>query len=158
MRKHSVWSTWGRKCLFTIRNIPIFLSTCNFSDVYDWIGKRLPQTWSTSFEWILVSHSLAMKKESQTAPPEWPRWGQKKMLTWLFHSIPKTKVMHIRCQDAVSSITRQEEKDVCKYICSNEGCDHCFLNLWGLKIHESRYNYRNHFEMDHILGCKGPIT
>ena len=73
-------------------------------------------------------------------------------------SIPKTKVMHVRRQDAVSTMTQQEAKDACKYVCSNEGCDHCFLNLRGLKIHEARCKFRDHFEVDRILGCKGPVT
>ena len=42
-------------------------------------------------------------------------------------------------------------------VTSNIGCDHCFLNLRDLKIHEVRSQYHNHFEVDHMyLGLQGP--
>ena len=50
-----------------------------------------------------------------------------------------------------------EAKDACKFTYKHIGCDHCFANIRGLKIHESKCPCRYHFVVESILDCKGPV-
>ena len=59
-------------------------------------------------------------------------------------SIPKTKVMHVRQQDAVSPMTDQEENNACKFICKHPGCDKA-LREAGASV-KTRRMYRAIYE------------
>ena len=71
-------------------------------------------------------------------------------------SLPKTKVLHVCEQETVSKTSVEEASKICKYVCDNEGCNHVFHSLKGLKIHKSKCSHHNTFEVEKILDCKGP--
>ena len=73
-------------------------------------------------------------------------------------SVPKTKVLHVRRQDSVSSTTSDEAKKVCKHICPHLNCGHRFLTKRGAMIHAGRCKWANEFVVERILDCEGVPT
>ena len=73
-------------------------------------------------------------------------------------SLPKTKVLHVRRQDPITSTTNNEAIAQCKYECPNLGCSFVFASQKGLNIHKSKCAWSDEFEVDKIVGHKGPTT
>ena len=70
----------------------------------------------------------------------------------------KTEVIHIRRQDKVSPLTKEEAKGVCKFVCPHLNCGFQFRSKAGMKIHAGTCEWANEFEVDHITGHRGPVT
>ena len=45
----------------------------------------------------------------------------------------------------------------CKHVCPHVGCGYRFLTKHGMQIHAVRCVWKNEFEMERILDCKGEI-
>ena len=75
----------------------------------------------------------------------------------MYLNADKTKVMHIRRQDEVSPLTKEEAKDVCKFTCPHINCGFKFLTKNGMKIHAGRCEWKNEYEVDHICNHRGPL-
>ena len=73
-------------------------------------------------------------------------------------NVDKTKTLHVRTQDAISKTTSEEVNDVCAYTCPHLQCGHKFLNAKGMKIHASKYKWKNEFKVQKIMGIRGNIT
>ena len=72
-------------------------------------------------------------------------------------NVDKTKVMAVCKQDKVTPTTKDEAKEVCKFVCSNAGCKRVFFNLHGLKCHEGKCKHKDDFVVDRILNVRGAI-
>ena len=53
-------------------------------------------------------------------------------------SVTKTKVLHVRRQDAVSATTSDGAKKICKYICPHLNFGFRFFSKRGAKIHAGK--------------------
>ena len=73
-------------------------------------------------------------------------------------SLPKTKVLHVRDQDPITATTTEEAISQCKHECPNIGCSSVFASKKGLNIHKSKCEWTNEYEVEKIVGHKGPIT
>ena len=71
--------------------------------------------------------------------------------------ITKTKVLHVRPQDPVSDTTCSEATKACKYVCPHLNCGFRFFTKRGMLIHAGRCEWRNEFEVENIIACKGPV-
>ena len=69
----------------------------------------------------------------------------------------KTKALHVRSQNKVSKTTCAEASKLCKHVCPHVGCGYRFLTKRGMQIHAGRCTWKNEFEMEGILDCKGGI-
>ena len=72
--------------------------------------------------------------------------------------VTKTKVLHVRRQDAVSATTSEEAEKICKHICPHLNCGFRFFSKRGANIHAGKCKWRNEFEVEKILDCEGPPT
>ena len=72
-------------------------------------------------------------------------------------SIKKTKVLHVRAQDETTPTTTQEAEKACKYTCPHLHCGFKFLTRRGMLVHAGRCEWKDEFEIDGILDCKGDI-
>ena len=70
----------------------------------------------------------------------------------------KTKTLYVRAQDPISETTNEESNKICKFTCRHLHCGHKFLTKSGLLIHENKCDWRNEFEIENILACKGPVV
>ena len=73
-------------------------------------------------------------------------------------SLPKTKVLHVREQDPITDTTNAEAISQCKFECPNIGCSFVFASKTGLNIHKAKCEWANEFEVNKIVGHKGPLT
>ena len=72
-------------------------------------------------------------------------------------SIAKTEVMHVCPQGKTTITTAEEAKKVCKFKCTNIGCNKVFKNLHGMKCHAGRCRWRDFYHIDKILAVRGAI-
>ena len=70
----------------------------------------------------------------------------------------KTEVMNIRNQDEVTPLLKEEALDACKFICPHLNCGFKFFTKAGMKIHAGTCDWKEEFEVDHILDHRGPVT
>ena len=70
-------------------------------------------------------------------------------------SIDKTEVMHVCPQGKVSATTSAEAKKVCKFKCTNVGCDRVFRNSHGMKCHRGKCRWRDYYHLEKILEARG---
>ena len=70
--------------------------------------------------------------------------------------IEKTKVLHVRPQDPVSDTTSDEALKICKFKCPHLNCGFKFHTKRGMQIHAGRCEWRNEFEVERLIACKGP--
>lgn len=70
-------------------------------------------------------------------------------------SVPKTNVIHVRCQGKCTPVTPEEAKKKAKLKCPHIGCNHVFHNVHGLKIHMGRCERRDLFITEKILDVSG---
>ena len=73
-------------------------------------------------------------------------------------NIPKTKSLHVRCQEEVSKTTGDEARARCKFKCPHPDCDHVFFSKRGLNVHAGKCQWKNEFVVERILDHKGNIT
>ena len=71
--------------------------------------------------------------------------------------IRKTKVLHVRSQDPVSETTKEEASAVSKFVCPHLNCGFRFFTKRGMLAHAGRCEWRNEFEVERILACRGPM-
>ena len=70
-------------------------------------------------------------------------------------SIAKTEVMHVCPQGKTSVTTIEEAKKVCKFKCTNIGCNRVFRNAHGLKCHAGKCRWRGFYHIEKILAVRG---
>ena len=70
-------------------------------------------------------------------------------------SIPKTKVLHVRAQDAVSRTTNREAEAACKYTCPHVNCGYKFKTKHGMRVHAGKCKHKNVFVVERLLGHEG---
>jgi len=73
-------------------------------------------------------------------------------------SLPKTKVLHVRKQDPITTTTIDEAIAQCKFECPHIGCSFVFASQKGLNIHKSKCEWADEYEVEKIVGHKGTIT
>ena len=71
-------------------------------------------------------------------------------------SIKKTKVLHVRQQEVVSTTTAAEAKTVSKFVCPHLHCGFQFHTRRGVLVHAGRCAWRDEFMVENILDHKGP--
>ena len=71
--------------------------------------------------------------------------------------IVKTKVLHVRAQDPVGETTDEEASSVSKFVCPHLNCGFRFFSKRGMLAHASRCEWKNEFEVERILSCRGPL-
>ena len=71
--------------------------------------------------------------------------------------IEKTKGLHVRRQDPITSTTPEEAKRVCEFKCPHAMCNFVFGTKHGMRIHASRCRYKDEYEVEKILDSKGPV-
>ena len=69
--------------------------------------------------------------------------------------IRKTKVLHVRSQDPVSETTKEEASAVSKFVCPHLNCGFRFFTKCDMLAHAGRCEWRNEFEVERILACRG---
>ena len=62
-------------------------------------------------------------------------------------STEKTFCLHVKRQDEISPMTPEEARAQCKFVCPHLNCGHKFTTKVGLKIHMSRCEWREEFEV-----------
>ena len=72
-------------------------------------------------------------------------------------NIAKTKAQHVREQDQVSKTTNAEASKLCKFVCPHLNCNFRFYSKRGLQVHMGKCKWKNDFEIEKILECKGPV-
>ena len=74
-------------------------------------------------------------------------------------SIPKakTKAMHVRAQEPITATSNTEASKVCKFICPHLNCGYKFLTKRGMLVHAGRCEWKEEFEIERILDCKGEV-
>ena len=72
-------------------------------------------------------------------------------------SLKKTKGMHIR-EHQDYEVSESEARDMCTYICPHLNCGRKFFNSCGLRIHASKCEWCNEFEIEGLRGDRGDIT
>ena len=72
-------------------------------------------------------------------------------------SIPKTKVMHVRSQDQITSTTKDEARKICKFTCPHLTCGFKFRTKRGMLAHAGRCCWRKEYKVKRILDCTGDI-
>ena len=70
-------------------------------------------------------------------------------------SIVKTKVLHVREQEATSATTPEEAKKVCKFTCPHHMCDHQFVTKQGMLIHAGKCELKDVYPLEKILAHEG---
>ena len=70
----------------------------------------------------------------------------------------KTVALHVRVQDETSPTSPDEAKAVCKFRCPHLNCGYQFLTKHGMLVHAGRCEWKNEFEVDSIVGHRGPIV
>ena len=83
--------------------------------------------------------------------PRWPR-------NLRGASVSKTKVLHVRRQEAVSATTRDEAEKICKHICPHPHCGYRFYTKRGASIHAGKCTWADKSQFEKILDCEGPPT
>ena len=72
--------------------------------------------------------------------------------------VVKTKVLRVRRQETVITLTRNETKEKCNHVCPHLNCGFRFLTERGEKIHSGKCKWRHDFEVEKILNCEHPPT
>ena len=72
-------------------------------------------------------------------------------------SLKKTKAMHVQ-EHQDYEVSASEARDVCTHTCPHLNCGKMFYNKRGLKIHMSRCEWGDEFEIEGLLGHRGPTT
>ena len=62
--------------------------------------------------------------------------------------LEKTKVLHVREQDPITTTTEAEVKKACKFSCSHLGCNFKFHTKRGLLVHESHCEWKEEFNLE----------
>lgn len=70
----------------------------------------------------------------------------------------KTVSMHVREQDRTTPTTREEDSQVSRFPCPYLNCDYRFMSLQGLRIHMSRCEWKDEFEVDQNVNHRGPVV
>ena len=73
-------------------------------------------------------------------------------------NVDKTVVLHVRAQDETSPTSPDEAKAVCKFRCPHLNCGFMFLTKHGMQVHAGRCKWKDEFEVDCIVGHRGPIV
>ena len=73
-------------------------------------------------------------------------------------NIEKTKALHVRTQDKTTPTSRAEAMAVCKFRCPHLNCGFQFVSKRGMKIHAGRCEWRNEYEVEAIVGHRGPTV
>ena len=73
-------------------------------------------------------------------------------------NIEKTVALHVRAQDQVSPTSPSEAKSICKYRCPHLNCGFQFLTQHGLKVHAGQCKWKDEFEVEEIVGHRGPTV
>ena len=66
--------------------------------------------------------------------------------------------MHVRAQDETSRTTPEEALAVCKFECPHLNCGFKFLTKHGLKIHMGRCEWKDEYQVEAIVGHRGPLV
>ena len=69
----------------------------------------------------------------------------------MYLNADKTEVMHIRRQEEVSPLTKEEARGVCKFTCPHINCGFKFMTKAGMKIHAGTCEWKNEFEVNRII-------
>ena len=70
-------------------------------------------------------------------------------------SIKKTKVLHVRQQERITSTTTVQAKSVSNFFCPHLHCGFHCRNRRGMLVHADRCKWRDEFVVENILECKG---
>ena len=73
-------------------------------------------------------------------------------------STDKTKALHVMIQDPVSPTTAEEATNQCKFTCPHLNCNFKFMTKSGLRIHMSRCEWRDEFEVERIVQHRGAVV
>ena len=73
-------------------------------------------------------------------------------------NIEKTIMLHVREQERPPPTTREEALSVCKFECPHMHCNFRFHTMHGLKVHAGRCKWKDEFEVEKIVGHRGPIV
>ena len=73
-------------------------------------------------------------------------------------NIEKTVALHVRAQDQVSPTSSSQAKSICKYRCPHLNCGFQFLTQHGMKVHAGRCEWKDEFEVEAIVGHRGPTV
>ena len=71
-------------------------------------------------------------------------------------SIEKTVMMHE--QENPSPTSREEAVGVCKFQCPHLNCGFRFMTKHGLNVHTGKCEWRNGYEVEKIVGHRGPVV
>ena len=72
-------------------------------------------------------------------------------------NIDKTKVMHVRSQDQITSTTTEEARKTCKFTCPHLTCGFKFRTKRGMLVHAGRCCWSKEFKVKRIIDCSGAI-
>ena len=70
----------------------------------------------------------------------------------------KTVVMHIKTQDDVSPVTKEEARKTCKFTCPHLNCGFKFATKAGMRVHAGKCEWKDEYEVETIMDHRGPVT
>ena len=75
----------------------------------------------------------------------------------MYINISKTKAMHVRSQDQVTSTTKEEARKICKFTCPHLTYGFKFRTKRGMLVHAGKCCWSKEFKVNRILDCSGAI-